>query len=150
MSRRARTGLICALLVAATWAVYAQVRHFELVDFDDLSYITDNPHVRTGLSPGNVRWAFTHAYDGYWMPLTWLSYMADRSLFDAQSGAYHLTSVALHAATACVLFLALNRVPDDALPDESDLEAVTLAIAASDMTKAEATEWLSKVLGGPA
>jgi Flp pilus assembly protein TadD len=139
MSRRARTGLICALLVAATWAVYAQVRHFELVDFDDLSYITDNPHVRTGLSPGNVRWAFTHAYDGYWMPLTWLSYMADRSLFDAQSGAYHLTSVALHAATACVLFLALVRMTRRAWPS-----AIVTALFAIHPMHVESVAWVAE------
>lgn len=58
-------ALVCALLLAATWAVYGQVRGFALVDFDDLSYITGNPHVRSGLTLQNVAWAFSHAYDGY-------------------------------------------------------------------------------------
>ena len=60
MSRAARSTLICVLLVAATWAIYGQVRQFPLVDFDDLSYVTDNPHVSSGLSLENVAWAFTH------------------------------------------------------------------------------------------
>jgi tetratricopeptide (TPR) repeat protein len=110
MSRAARTGLICALLVAATWAIYGQVRQFELVDFDDLSYVADNPHVTGGVSAENVSWAFTHAYEGYWSPVTWLSYMADTSLFGVRSGAYHLTNVAIHAANACLLFLVLLRM----------------------------------------
>lgn len=110
MSRAARTGLICALLVAATWAVYGQVRRFELVDFDDLSYVADNPHVTGGLSFRNITWAITHAYEGYWAPLTWLSYMADTSLFGVRSGAYHLTNVAIHAASACLLFVVFTRM----------------------------------------
>jgi protein O-mannosyl-transferase len=110
MSRIARTGLLCLLLVAATWAVYGQVWRFELVDFDDLSYVAHNPHVSGGLSSQNISWAFTHAYDGYWSPLTWLSYMADTSLFGARSGAYHLTNVAIHAASACLLLVVLIRM----------------------------------------
>jgi Flp pilus assembly protein TadD len=110
MSRAARTGLVCALLVAATWAIYGQVRGFKLVDFDDLTYVADNPHVTGGLTAGNIAWAFTHAYEGYWSPLTWLSYMTDTSLFGGRPGAYHLTNVALHAASACLLFLVLFRM----------------------------------------
>jgi Flp pilus assembly protein TadD len=110
MPRAARTGLICALLLAVTWAIYGQVRRFELVDFDDLSYVSDNPHVTGGVSAQNISWVFTHAYEGYWSPLTWLSYMADTSLFGVRSGAYHLTNVAIHAASACLLFFVLFRM----------------------------------------
>ena len=68
------------------------------------------PHVTGGVSLQNISWAFTHAYEGYWSPVTWLSYMADTSLFGVRSGAYHLTNVAIHAATACLLFLVLFRM----------------------------------------
>lgn len=36
--------------------------------------------------------------------------MADTSLFDGHSGAYHLTNVALHAATSVVIFLVFVRM----------------------------------------
>lgn len=46
------------------------------------------------------------------------------------------------AAFATVLFLALNGVADEALPPETDLEQVTLAVASSTMTKREVINWL--------
>jgi protein O-mannosyl-transferase len=101
--------MICAALLAAVGAVFWQVRTFGLVDFDDLAYVTDNPVVKAGLSLSGVTWAFTHAYEGYWSPLTWLSYAWDSHLFGQGGAAFHLTNVGLHAASACLLFAALHR-----------------------------------------
>jgi death-on-curing protein len=49
------------------------------------------------------------------------------------------------AAFSSVLFLALNGVPDDALPLESELEHVTMTVARGDMTKAEVTVWMQSL-----
>ena len=101
--------LICLLLLGAVWAVFGQVRHFPLVDFDDLIYVTDNRHVAAGLTLESVSWAFTRSYEGYWAPLTWLSYMADVQFAGLDGGALHLTNVLLHAASTCLLFVLLQR-----------------------------------------
>jgi death-on-curing protein len=49
------------------------------------------------------------------------------------------------AAFSTVLFLALNGIPDDALPPESDLEHVTLSVARGEMTKTDVTLWLQNL-----
>ncbi len=49
------------------------------------------------------------------------------------------------AAFSTVLFLALNGIPDDALPPESDLEHRTLAVARGDMSKTDITLWLQSL-----
>jgi death-on-curing protein len=49
------------------------------------------------------------------------------------------------AAFSTVLFLALNGVPDDALPPETELERRTLAVARGEMTKTEVTLWLQSL-----
>ncbi|HEX6976217.1 MAG TPA: tetratricopeptide repeat protein [Vicinamibacterales bacterium] len=136
---RIRTGLICASLLAATWGIYRQVREFPLVDFDDLSYVTDNAHVTTGLSAANVEWAFTHAYEGYWMPLTWISYMADASVFGGAPGAYHLTNLALHAATGFVVFFALVRLTREPWPS-----ALAAALFAVHPMHVESVAWVAE------
>ncbi len=41
---------ISFLLLAATLAIYAQVRHFDFVNYDDPEYV-NNPHIRSGLTP---------------------------------------------------------------------------------------------------
>src|ERR1022692_4959357 len=66
---------ISTFLFLATLAVYAQVRHFDFVNFDDPEYVTANPHVRGGLTPANVVWAFTSGEAANWFPLTRLSHM---------------------------------------------------------------------------
>lgn len=51
------------------------------------------------------------------------------------------------AAFTSVLFLALNGIPDEMLPAEQELEAVTLKIASGQMEKSEAADWMRSVLG---
>ncbi|MGA3017377.1 MAG: tetratricopeptide repeat protein [Bryobacteraceae bacterium] len=96
-------------LFVATFAVYAQVRHFDFVNFDDPEYVTSNPHVRTGITPANVAWAFTSGEAANWFPLTRLSHMLDYQMFGLRSGWHHLTNVLLHALAVLLLFAFLNR-----------------------------------------
>jgi death-on-curing protein len=49
------------------------------------------------------------------------------------------------AAFSTVLFLALNGIPDDVLPPESELEHRTLAVARGDMSKTDITLWLQSL-----
>src|SRR5262249_31931552 len=58
--------------------------------------------------PG-LKWAFGFR-DGNWIPLTWLSLMLDATLGGTGPRLFHLTSVALHAASALLLFFALARL----------------------------------------
>ena len=54
--------LVLALLIAAaTLAVYWQVRGHDFVPFDDPQYVSANEHVKAGLTPNSIRWAFTTA-----------------------------------------------------------------------------------------
>ena len=48
--QRARGILIVALLAGAVLFVYAQVGGFGFVGLDDNSYVSDNPHVMSGLT----------------------------------------------------------------------------------------------------
>src|ERR1039458_6332230 len=100
---------ISVLLFLATFAVYAQVRHFDFVNFDDPEYVTANPHVRTGITAPNIAWAFTSGQAANWFPLTRLSHMLDSQIFGLRSGWHHLTNVLLHALAVLLLFAFLNR-----------------------------------------
>src|SRR5580704_14540924 len=67
-------------------ATYGQVWHHEFINYDDPIYVTDNPHVRSGLTAKDVYWAFTTGHDGNWFPLTWVSHTLDCQLFGLQPG----------------------------------------------------------------
>lgn len=98
------------LLAVVTLAVYSQVRRFEFVNFDDPEYVTENAHVRAGLTWDGMVWAFKSLEAANWFPLTWLSHMADCQFFGLRSGWHHWTNVLLHTLATLVLFAALKRM----------------------------------------
>lgn len=75
-----RNWYIHLFLIVITLVVYSRVTDFQFVHYDDNIYVTDNEHVKTGLSLENVRWAFAGKYECNWMPLTWISFMFDHEL----------------------------------------------------------------------
>jgi Tfp pilus assembly protein PilF len=107
---RVRVLWVYLLLFLGTFAAYSQVWHFDFVNFDDPEYVTENNHVRAGLTSDGLAWAFT-SYDAEnWFPLTWISHMADGQFFGLRSGWHHLTNVLLHALATLLLFAALKRM----------------------------------------
>jgi tetratricopeptide (TPR) repeat protein len=96
-------GIILALLVT-TVLVYAPVREYAFVNYDDPSYVAANPHVPNGLTADGLRWALTSFEDGNWFPMTWMSHMLDVEFFGLDSGAHHVTNVVLHVGSTLLLF----------------------------------------------
>jgi protein O-mannosyl-transferase len=101
--------LIYLALLLATFAVYAQVRDFDFVNYDDVDYTTGNLNVRQGLTAQGLKWALTSRDTGNWIPLTWVSHMLDCQLFGPDSGWHHLHNVLLHALAAVMLCIFLQR-----------------------------------------
>lgn len=102
------TALACLALTVSVFTVYWQVGGHEFLNYDDLAYVVDNPHVNGGLTWENVRWAFTHSHSSNWHPLTWISHMIDYEIFGGEPRGHHMVNVAIHALNAILLFLALR------------------------------------------
>jgi protein O-mannosyl-transferase len=100
--------LVCALLAALVFAAYLPSLRNGFTGYDDPDYVTANPRVNTGLTAANVAWAFGAAHAGNWHPLTWISHMADCTLFGLSPIVHHLDSLLLHIATTLLLFLWLT------------------------------------------
>ena len=83
------TLFIGTLLGAVTLVVYWPVRHFGFLNWDDLTYISRNDHVRGGLTWSGITWSFTHSYSSNWHPLTWLSHMLDCQLYGLNPAGPH-------------------------------------------------------------
>jgi protein O-mannosyl-transferase len=105
-----RRILVAFALVSASLLVYAQVAHFEFINFDDNGYVTGNPWVRGGLTRAGVTWAFTSIDYFYWQPLTWLAHMLDCQWFGLNPGAHHMVSVAFHIINALLVFAVFTRI----------------------------------------
>ncbi len=136
---RGRDALVCAALFVATLLVYFQTFHFGFVSHDDPLYVLQNPHVLTGLTLPNVKWSWTHFYDTNWIPFTFMSLMADTSLYGFHPGGYHLTNTLLHAANSMLLFLALA-----AATGVRTKSAVVAALFALHPLHVESVAWIAE------
>ncbi|MBL9189387.1 MAG: tetratricopeptide repeat protein [Opitutaceae bacterium] len=97
-------------LFIATACLFARAIGHDFVNYDDPDYVTANLHVKAGLSADGVAWALRSGEASNWHPLTWVSHMADVSLFGLNPRGHHATSVLLHALNAALAFLALRRL----------------------------------------
>lgn len=109
-ARRYLDVWISIALFTAVLAIYGQVWNHDFVSYDDPIYVTENVHVRAGITWDGIGWAFTSGYGANWFPLTWLSHMLDCQLFGLNSGWHHLTNVWIHALSTVFLFLVLLRM----------------------------------------
>ncbi len=105
-----KESLLLGLLIAlATVAVYLPVNHHPFLNYDDLAYVVDNPHIKSGLDWDTVSWAFTTFYQFNWHPLTWLSHAFDVQMFQLDPGGHHDTNLLLHIVNVLLLFWVLQR-----------------------------------------
>ncbi len=100
--------LVSIFIVFATFLAYWHILHNGFVGYDDVTYLMENDHVRAGLSVGGVIWAFSSSYDANWIPLTWLSHMADMSMFGPDPLGHHLVNLLLHIANVLLLHRLLT------------------------------------------
>lgn len=101
---------ICVALFFATVLLFARAIGNDFVNYDDPDYVTENARVKAGLSADGIGWAMGAGVASNWHPLTWMSHMADVSLFGLNPRGHHATSVLLHACNAALAFLALRRL----------------------------------------
>ena len=96
------------MLALVALALYNPVNSHPFVNYDDDRYVTQNPHVREGLTASTVKWALTSTEQANWHPLTWMSHALDCSLFRLNPAGHHFTSGLLHALNVMLLFLLLR------------------------------------------
>jgi len=98
-----------ALLFLITLGVYLPALRYGFITYDDPAYVLEEPHVNSGLTWENFRWAWTSFEHSNWHPLTWLSHQLDCQLFGLAPWGHHLTSILLHAGSTLLLFVLMRR-----------------------------------------
>jgi tetratricopeptide (TPR) repeat protein len=117
---------IILFLILTTFLVYYQIRDNKFISLDDDLYITNNFHVKEGLTFKSLLWAFTTTHAGHWHPVTWLSHMLDYDLYGLNPGGHHITNLIFHIASTLLLFLVLKEMTEKTL--ESALVASLFAL----------------------
>jgi Tfp pilus assembly protein PilF len=91
-----------------TCVVYLTALRNDFVNWDDSTYVTENPHIRS-INAAFLRWAFFDFYASNWHPLTWISHALDYALWGLNPLGHHLTSIILHTGnTALSVFLMIR------------------------------------------
>ncbi len=134
-----RGWLAGAGLALAVAFVYAPVTGYPFVVLDDKAFVVENPVVNGGLSAEGVRRAFSEAYSGNWVPLTWLSHMLDVQLFGLDAGGHHAVNVLLHLLATLLLLAAFLRMTGAWAPS-----AFVAAVFALHPLHVESVAWVSE------
>src|SRR6266446_3003280 len=130
---------ICVALAGVTWTVFGQTLRHDFINYDDNTYIYENPNIVSGLPRPAILWAFTHAHAGNWHPLTSLSHMLDCQVYGLNAGGHHFTNVLLHTLAVVLLFLFLQQITS--APWRSAFVAAVFAIHP---LRVESVAWIAE------
>ncbi len=100
--------VLAAAISLSTFAVYLLSLRNGFVEWDDSTYILENPFIRS-FNPSFLKWAFFHFYASNWHPLTWISHALDYAVWGLNPLGHHLTNNILHAANTFVVVLLVTR-----------------------------------------
>jgi len=137
--------LISLLLVMITLVTFWRVRECEFINCDDPIYVSENPHIRDGLTWEGIEWAFgadlffNSPNADYWQPVTFLSRMVDIQLFGLDPSMHHLMNLMFHVLNTLLLFHVLRR-----MTGETERSAWVAAFFAAHPLQVEAVAWVTQ------
>jgi hypothetical protein len=108
--------LIAAMVMLLSVAVFMNALFNGFVDWDDGTYILNNPFLRS-FDTAFFKWAFFGFHASNWHPLTWLSHAADYGLWGLNPMGHHFTNIILHGINALLVTVLTVRLLD--IPEKS-------------------------------
>jgi protein O-mannosyl-transferase len=98
-------GPVLAILIVS--AIFLPTATFDFTNYDDDENVWRNPYLsEAGLSGMVYLW--THPYSKLYIPLTYTSYVLDRSVWGLDPAFFHVVNVLLHAGSTILVFLILR------------------------------------------
>jgi protein O-mannosyl-transferase len=125
-----RLPFLIGVVLAWTLLTFLPVVRNDFVNWDDFRMFLDNAEHR-GPWEERLRAAWASHRLGEYMPITWMSYGLDRSLWGDASSGYHLTSLLLHAMTALAVMTLARHILRHALSPREGLHGSDVWIGAT-------------------
>ena len=108
---RIRFALCAAIAFLVPLFLFLPALRYPLVALDDSAYVGANRLATSPLSLQNAARAFAFRSPApMYVPVLWLSYMLDVTLWGNHPWAFHLGNAILHALNSLLLFLLLHRL----------------------------------------
>ena len=138
---RWRGAIISSALFVLCFIAFAPALRAGYINFDDNLYVPNNPLVQAGLTRDGAVQVFTRIDTsiGYWIPLTTVSYMVDRSIFGPGPFGNHFTNVLLHACNAVLFFQVIRYATGDLWRS-----ALAAAVFAVHPLRVESVAWVTE------
>jgi Flp pilus assembly protein TadD len=136
--------IAAAMLSALVLIAYGQCGGFELVSYDDGSYVSNNQRVMQGISAENIGWAFSSFQLSNYHPLTVVSHMLDTTLFGDSDGARHLVNVFFHLCNVLLLFFFLLKAAAGFEKDGLPASFFAAALFAVHPVHVESVAWVAE------
>jgi len=127
-ARLLTAGLGVLVFAAAVFTFWPGVSG-DFVNWDDRDNVVNNPGVH-GLGRAQLRWMWTGAVLGHYIPLTWMSFGLNYTLGGLNPRGYHVLNLCLHGANAVLFFLIARRLLRLARPGGEELAPGPLALGA--------------------
>src|SRR5262245_37905993 len=96
-------------LAAVTFLVFSPALLNGFVEWDDQVNLLENASYR-GLGWRHLHWMFTTALMGHYIPVTWLTFGLDYTLWGMNPLGYHLTNNLIHAANTAMFYVVALRL----------------------------------------
>ena len=113
--------LVPLVIAAVVFVTFIPALRNRFVEWDDYINLFENRKYR-GLGWAQIKWMFSSTLMGHYIPVTWLTFGLDYTLWGMNPLGYHLTNVLIHTANA-VVFYAVARI---LLPQATSLRASAL------------------------
>jgi len=108
-----KNAYIIIFLIVASCVSFSPVVNNDFINLDDHQYITENNHIKSGISLQNIAWTFETVVCCNWHPLTLISHMLDWHLYGANASGHHLVSLFMHIGAVIFLFLFFNKTTNN-------------------------------------
>src|SRR5262245_11596538 len=115
------------VLGLVTFLVFSPALLNGFVEWDDQVNLLQNSNYR-GLGWKQIGWMFTNTLMGHYIPVTWLTFGLDYTLWGMKPLGYHLTNNLLHATNAALFYLVALRL----LGKATSFTEVTLRTSSAD------------------
>jgi len=130
---------VYAGLALLVFAAFGQTVEHRFINYDDSTYVYENPRIAGGLTVNGIISAFVQPHAQNWHPLTTLSHMLDCELWGLNPAGHHLVNVLLHLATTLLLFGALHSITRNIWRS-----ALVAAVFAVHPLRVESVAWIAE------
>jgi len=135
--------------MAVTVVAFLPALDGQFLNWDDEKNLVTNEGYR-GLGWPQLKWMFTTALMGHWIPLTWLTLGVNYVLGGTAPWGYHLGNLLLHAANALVFYAVARRLLAAGTSEDRAQAAVTwgavttAAVFAIHPLRVESVAWVTE------